>query len=217
MKRIIYFFSALMLVTITACAKKVELTIDGTTYASQVSLYLVINEDIENAQTLPIKDGHFSTTIEVERDAFVRIHDYKEWPERSVFVLIPDSRHITINWREGTIEGSSMSKKLQEAIREVTRESPEGFHIDVFSDDKEAWARAREAEKSMREKMQQEQIKTIERVIKQNKSNNIPAWIVYCYHSLLEGPYRSIIDKNKKQKWAKHTIIKKSGILDKKD
>lgn len=217
MRRIVYFFSALVMVAMTACAKKVKLTIDGTTYPSQTSLYLIINEDIENAQTLEINDGRFSTTIEVDKDAFVRIHDYKEWPERSVFVLVPDSRHITIDWREGTIEGSSMSKKLQEACREVTRESPEGFHIDVFSDDPKAWERAREAERSMREQMQQQQIKAIERVIEKNKSNNIPAWIVYCYQNLLEGPDRAVIEKNKNQKWAKHTIIKKSGILDKKD
>ena len=215
MRRIIYFLSALILVAVTACAKKVRLTIDGTTYPTQTSLYLIINEDIENAQELPITDGRFSVNVEVERDAFVRIHDYKEWPERSVFVLIPDSRHITIDWRNGTIEGSAMSKKLQTACREVTKESPEGFHIDVFSDDQEAWARAREAEKSIREKMQLEEVKAIERVIKENKNNNIPAWIVYCHHSLLEGPFRYVIDENKNHKWAKHTIIRKSGVLNK--
>ena len=217
MKRTFYIFSALVLLAVTACAKKVKLTIDGTVYPTQSSLYLVINEDIENAQMLPIKDGQFSTTIKVDRDAFVRIHDYKEWPERSVFVLLPDSRHISIDWRNGTIEGSTMSKKLQDACREVSKQSPEGFHIDVFSDDKEAWASARETEKTIREGMQLEQIKTIEQVIKKNKDNYIPAWIVYCHHSLLEGPYRHIIDENKNQKWSKHTIIQKSGILDKHD
>lgn len=214
MRRIICLLSALILVAVSTFAKKVKLTIDGTVYPSQSTLYLVINEDIENAQILPIKDGGFTVTVEVEPDAFVRIHDYKEWPERSVFVLVPDTRHITIDWRNGTIEGSPMSKKLQEACREVSKASPEGFHIDVFSDDREAWARAREAERSMREKMQLEQIKTIEKVVKENKNNNIPAWIVYCYRSLLEGPHRYIIDKNRSRKWAKHAIIKKSGVLD---
>jgi hypothetical protein len=69
----------------------------------------------------------------------------------------------------------------------------------------------------MREQMLQEQIKSIEKVIRDNNNNIIPAWIVYCYQSLLEGPYRQIIDKNKKHKWAKHPIIKKSGVLNKKE
>ena len=198
-----------------ACAKKVKLTIDGKVYSTQTRLYLIINEDIENAQQLPIEDRHFSVTVEVPRDAFVRIHDYKEWPERSAFVLIPDSRHISIDWTDGTIEGSPKSKELQLICRQVAQEGPGNFHVDVFSDDKEAWAEARAQEKIMRDKMQMMQINTIERVIKENNNNNFPAWIVYCYQSLLEGPFRHIIDANKNHKWAKHTIIKKSGVLDK--
>lgn len=207
---LIFFFSSSH-----ACAKKVKLKIDGTVYSTQTRLYLIINEDIENAQLLPIEGNHFSVNVEVPRDAFVRIHDYKEWPERSVFVLIPDSRHISINWPEGTIEGSAKSKELQMVCQQVQQEGPNNFHIDVFSDDKEAWAQARAQEKIMRDGMQMQQIQTIERVIKENNNNNFPAWIVYCYHSLLEGPFRHIIDENKNHKWAKHTIIKKSGVLDK--
>ena len=217
MKRILYLFSAFMLMVVTACAKKVKLTIDGIASPSQTSLYMIINEDIENAQALPITDGRFSVTVEVEPDAFVRLHDYKEWPERGVFVLIPDSRHIDVDWRDGSIKGSPMSNRLREAINEARKHSPEGFHIDVFSDNPEAWKDARESERSMREQMLQEQIKSIEKVIRDNNNNIIPAWIVYCYQSLLEGPYRQIIDKNKKHKWAKHPIIKKSGVLNKKE
>ena len=202
MKRILYLFSAFMLMVVTACAKKVKLTIDGIASPSQTSLYMIINEDIENAQALPINDGRFSVTVEVEPDAFVRLHD---------------SRHIDVDWRDGSIKGSPMSNKLREAINEARKHSPEGFHIDVFSDNPEAWKDARESERSMREQMLQEQIKSIEKVIRDNNNNIIPAWIVYCYQSLLEGPYRQIIDKNKKHKWAKHPIIKKSGVLNKKE
>ena len=42
----------------TPCsAKKVKLTIDGTLSPGQTSLYLIINEDIANAQRLPINDA----------------------------------------------------------------------------------------------------------------------------------------------------------------
>ena len=207
MKRIIFLFSALFLVAITMSAKKVKVTIDGTVSPSQTTLYLIINEDTAHAQLIPIVDSHFSVTIKVDRDAFIRLHDWKEWPERAPFVLIPDSRHITINWREGTIEGSPMSKKLTEACREIGKASPEGFHIDVFSDDPQAWAEAREAGARMREQMLMEQRGLILRTIKENNDNNIPAWIFYCYHNLLDGPFREEAASNMGV-WRKHPIMK---------
>ena len=96
MKQLLFVLAAVMLAT-TAQAKKVKVTIDGTVSPSQTKLYLIINEDTANAQLLPIKDAKFSVTIKVDRNAFIRLHDYKEWPERSAFVLIPDSKHIAIN------------------------------------------------------------------------------------------------------------------------
>ena len=194
-----------------SCAKKVTVTIDGTLSPSQTSLYLIINEDTAHAQRVPIQDAHFSVTVEVDRNDFIRLHDYKDWPERSVFVLIPDSRHITIDWRTGTIEGSSMSNKLQAACKLVSSAGPEGFHVDVFSDDPEAWAQARETERSIREQMMREQMDAISRVIDENKRNNIPAWIVYCYYSKVDDPTRHLLDgilDGRREKWTKHSILK---------
>ena len=208
MKRLLFLLTAFLLLALPSCAKKVTVTIDGKVSPSQETLYLIINEDTAHAQLIPIENARFSVTITVEQDAFIRLHDYKEWPERSAFVLIPDSPHITIDWNSGAIEGSAMSEKLKLAKKEVWEKSPEGFHIDVFSDDQEAWARAREAERSMRERMLMEQKKAIEKVIKGNKNNIIPAWIVYCYHDILDIPLPEIIG-NKKQKWTKHPVIKK--------
>ena len=112
-----------------------------------------------------------------------------------------------IDWRDGTIEGSPMSKKLQEATREVARTSPEGFHVDVFTDDPEAWASARETERSIRARMLQDQIETIQRVIQENRKNNIPAWIVYCYYTKFDEPFRQMFD-GYREKWTKHPILK---------
>lgn len=207
MKRLLFLLTAFLLLALPSCAKKVTVTIDGTLSPTQTTLYLIINEDTAHAQRVPIQDAHFSVTVKVDRDAFIRLHDYKDWPERSAFVLIPDSRHITIDWRDGTIEGSPMSKKLQEATREVARTSPEGFHVDVFSDDPEAWASARETERSIRAKMLQDQIETIQRVIQENKKNNIPAWIVYCYYTKIDEPFRQMFD-GYREKWTKHPILK---------
>ena len=208
MKRILFLLTASLLLALPSCAKKVTVTIEGTLSPSQTSLYLIINEDTAHAQRVAIQDAHFSVTVKVDRDAFIRLHDYKDWPERSMFVLIPDSRHITIDWRNGTIEGSPMSNKLQEACREVAKVSPEGFHIDVFSDDPEAWASARETERSIRGRMLQEQMETIQRVIRENKNNNIPAWIVFCYYKKVDEPFRHLFDSYR-EKWTQHPVLQR--------
>ena len=148
MKQLLFVLTAILLAT-TAQAKKVKVTIDGMVSPSQTRLYLIINEDTANAQLIPIKDAKFSVTIKVDRDAFIRLHDYKQWPERSQFILIPDSKHITIDWDRGTIKGSEKSLELQIACRLIRDESPEGFHVDVFTDDPEAWREARLTEASI--------------------------------------------------------------------
>ncbi len=207
MKRILFLLAAFFLLALPSCAKKVTVTIDGTLSPTQTSLYLIVNEDTAHAQRVQIQDARFSVTVTVDRNAFIRLHDYKDWPERSVFVLIPDSRHITIDWRNGTIEGSPMSSKLQGAIRDVSEASPEGFHIDVFSDNPEDWASARESEQRIREMMQQKQLETIQRVIQENKDNYIPAWIVFCYYKKVDEPFRHMFDSYR-GKWTKHPILK---------
>ena len=139
MKRLLFvLLTALMINGQGLLAKTVKVTIDGTVPPSQTKLYLIINEDTANARLLPIKDCRFSTTVKVDRDAFIRLHDSKKWPEYSAFVLIPDSKHITVDWNSGAISGSPMSQMLKAACKEIRDSSPEGFHIDVFSEDPEA-------------------------------------------------------------------------------
>ena len=208
MKRIILLLSIVTLCAATACAKKVKVTIDGRTSPSQTELYLIINEDTANAVRVPIEDEHFSITVKVDKNAFIRLHDYKEWPERSVYVLIPDSKHITIDKPTGSIEGSPLSKKLREEILRVSREAPGNFHIDVFSDDPEAWAEARERERATRALMEAHQLETIEAVIRENADNNIPAWIVYCYRSQFTIPIDALLNGSH-PKWADHPILKR--------
>lgn len=214
MKTIKLFFALLVVgafCTLNVSAKKVKLTIDGTVSPSQTTLYLIVNEDKENAMLVPIQDAKFSVTLKVESNAFIRLSDNKNWPERSVFVLIPDSKHITINWRTGSIEGSPMSNKLQVAMKEIREAFPEGFHIDVFSDNPDDWEIAREREASMRAQMQMRQREAIMRIIVENSDNNIPAWIYYCYKPSIAMKAENIGPKN--SKWLNHAIVR--GLEDK--
>ena len=207
MKRLLLFLTAIAAV-VTGHAKKVKVTIDGTVSPNQTTLYLIVNEDTAHAQRLTINDAKFSTTIKVDRDAFIRLHDWKEWPERSVFVLIPDSRHITIDWNTGAILGSQKSKKLQNLCKEIRESSPEGFHIDVFSDDPDAWREAQERGNAIRARMLEEQKEIARRVLLENKDNIYSVWIAYCYPQLFEGELNAIID-NMKPKWANHPLLQK--------
>ena len=100
-----------------------------------------------------------------------------------------------------------MSQKLQETCHLIQQSSPEGFFVDVFSDDRDAWARAREAERDMRAKMEAEQIEIIAKVMSENKNNNIPAWIAYCYPQFFDRELSSFL--NTKAKWRKHPILNK--------
>lgn len=206
MKKILFVLAAILLAT-TVQAKKVKVTIDGTVSPSQTKLYLIINEDTANAQLLPIKDAKFSVTVKVDRDAFIRLHDYKQWPERSVFVLIPDSKHITIDWNTGSITGSQQSSELQAICKQIRDAGPNGFHIDVFSDDPEAWREARVREAAMREDMMNQQKKIAKEVMLKNKDKIYGAWIMYTFPELLEGELNAIINYEK-PKWAAHPILK---------
>ena len=207
MKQLLFVLTAILLAT-TVQAKKVKVTIDGMVSPSQTRLYLIINEDTANAQLIPIKDAKFSVTIKVDRDAFIRLHDYKQWPERSQFILIPDSKHITIDWDRGTIKGSEKSLELQMACRLIRDESPEGFHVDVFSDDPEAWREARLTEASIREDMMNNQRRIAKDMILKDKENAACAWIVFCFPEVIEGEIGAMLD-NMQPKWMKHPILKK--------
>lgn len=207
MKQRMMLFSTLVVIVLSACAKKVKLAIDGTTSPSQTTLYLIINEDTANAQLIPINDAKFSVTVEVDKNDFIRLHDYKDWPERSPFVLIPDSRHITINTWNGTIEGSPMSQRLQDAMKAIRDAGPGTFHIDVFSEDPKVWEEARVQERAIRAKMEEEQRLIIRNVMLDNKDNNIPAWIVFCFP---EQTYMYLDEVTKgSPKWMKHPVLMK--------
>lgn len=207
MKQRMMLFATLIVIVLSACAKKVKLTIDGTTSPSQTTLYLIINEDTANAQLIPINDAKFSVTVEVDKNDFIRLHDYKDWPERSVFVLIPDSRHITINTWNGTIEGSPMSLRLQKAIKGIREAGPGTFHIDVFSEDPKAWEEARIQERAIRAQMEEEQRQVVREVMLKNKDNNIPAWVLICFP---EQAFMYLDEVTKgSPKWMKHPVLMK--------
>ena len=212
MKRNILLLSFMILCAATGCAKKVKVTIDGRTSPSQTKLFLVVNEDTAHAVRVPINDAQFSITVKVDQNAFIRLNDYKDWPERSVFVLIPDSKHITVDWNTGSIEGSPMSVKLKQEIIRVRRDSPENFHIDVFSEDPAAWEEAHERERATRALMEEHQRETIQTVIRENADSNIPAWIYFCYKSMFTDPpipLEALVGSpTAHPKWMDHPILK---------
>ena len=207
MKRNLLLIAIMILGALTVSAKKVKVTIDGRTSPSQTKLYLIINEDTANAVRVPINDAQFSITVKVDRNAFIRLHDWKQWPERSVFVLIPDSKHITIDWNSGSIEGSPMSKKLQSAMHDARMNDPGSFHIDVFSDNPEAWQEARIRERSIRESMENRQREDIMQVIRDNSDSNIAAWVYFCLRPKLIVPIEYITNGTH-PKWMDHPILK---------
>ena len=191
-----------------AQAKKVKLTIDGTVSPSQTTLYLLINEDTAHAQRVPINDAQqFSVNIKVDRNAFIRLHDSKRWPERGTFVLVPDSRHITVNWKAGTIQGSEQSQKLKTVLDQINESSPEGFHVDVFTDDPEAWRSAQAQGEAIRMGMREQQKSVFKQQILDNKNNLLCAWIAFCYPELMEGEIEMML-RHMKPKWMDHPILK---------
>lgn len=193
---------------VTVCqAKKVKVTIDGTVPTTLSTLYLIINEDKDNAQLVPISDGKFSVTVKVDRDAFIRLDESKDFPQNSEFVFVPDSRHITIDWYKGTIKGSKLSTDLQVACGQIRASNPDGFHVDVFGDDPEAWRRAQNQANGIRESMRQQQRTIARDKILEGKDNNIGAWIIYCFPELMEGEVEAII-QHMKPKWMNHPILK---------
>ena len=197
----------MFMVAMSCSAKKVKVTIDGTTYRSQKTLYLVVNEDTANAIFVPIVDSKFSVTLKVDEDAFIRLCENKRGdPKDSHLVLIPDSKHITVEWDGGKITGSEKSVQLKQVMDFIKRLSPEGFHIDVFSDDKEEWARARETANSIRTQMEMQQREEILKQINENSANNIPAWLYFCYHGMLHRPLEAFITPDG-PKWINHKVI----------
>ena len=200
-------FSVLIVVALSAYAKKVKLTIDGTTLPSQTTLYLIINNDTANAQRVPVNDKKFSVTVEVDKNDFIRLQDNKGRPDRGDFVLIPDSHHITVDMWDGIVEGSPMSQNLHKIVRGIRSAGPGTFHIDVFSEDPKAWEEARAQERAIRAKMEEQQRELVRKVMSENKDNNIPAWILYCFPELA---YKYLDEVTKDSpKWMRHPILMK--------
>lgn len=213
MKRILSIAILLVCIILSAAAKNVKVTIDGYTPKYEDSVSIIINEDIDHIMTIPVNEGHFNVQLKVDADAFIRIYEggyLKNYPDRAWFILIPDSKHITVSTIDYSIKGSKMSKRLYECIYEACKHSPEGFHIDVFSDDKDAWAEARAREKAIRQSMMETQMDDIKRIVNDNKDSLIPLWILYSYAS---GSYemRDLFVHMVKddKKWASHPVGKK--------
>ena len=200
-------FSVLIMVALSVCAKKVKLTIDGTTSTSQTTLFLIINNDTANAQCVPVNDRKFSVAVKVDENDFIRLQDNKERPDRGDYVLIPDSRHITVDMWNGKVEGSPMSQYLQSTVRAIQSAGPGTFHIDVFSEDPKAWEEARAQERTIRAKMEEEQRELVRKVMLENKDNNIPAWILYCFPELAYM-YLDEVTKDS-PKWMRHPLLMK--------
>lgn len=70
---------------------------------------------------------------------------------RAAAVLIPDSKHITVDTDNRLIQNSDKSKELRRLCMEMESNSPENFHIDVFSQDPQAWKDARKHENICKE------------------------------------------------------------------
>ena len=207
MKRLVCILMAVAVVAAVQ-AKKVKVTIDGTVLPTQTRLYLIINEDTANAQLIPIKDAKFSVTVKVDDNAFIRLQDNKEWQERSAFVLIPDSKHITVDWNTGEITGSNHSQELQSICKTIWSFDPGTFHIDVFSDDPELLKREREHEREIRETMSQHQIVFVREQLFDNPNDFVRVWLVYRY-SQFAAQYLKDLITEKTPKWVNHPLLKK--------
>lgn len=206
MKLRVTLLATLIAITLCGCAKKVKLTIDGSIPTYMTQLYLIINEDTANAQLIPINNSKFSVTVTVDKNDFIRLHENKDWPERS-FVLIPDSRHITLDIWSAKIEGSPLSQRLHEAVEQVQQTGPGTFHIDVFSDDPELWEKTRKEENAIRSRMEEEQRQVLRKLMLENKDNLIPAWLLYCFPEIA-SPFLKEVTESAPQ-WTNHPILLK--------
>ena len=207
MRRHIALIATLLLVTLTACGKKITVKIDGKAYYNYDKLYLIVNEDTANAVIVPTKDGRIDTKLKVEKNDFIRISIQKNRMESERNILIADSRHITVDLPERTCEGSPMSTKLQEAIRDMEHAFPRYFHIDVFSDNPEDHAKARAQERAIRAKMEQEQATLYVKILKENADNVMPAWLVHTAPSDMLR-HMGELEAQSNPVWAKHPILK---------
>ena len=206
MKQRMMFISALLVVFLSASAKKLKVTINGTASPSLESIYLIVNEDTATAQLVPVIDGKFKVTVKVTEDDYIRLVEKKTYrPEIRSVVIIADERQINVDMERRKVENSYMTKCLQDAIREIESAGPGTFHIDVFSDKPEDWERARAEEKEIRARMKEQQRMVVKQIMEKERYTVIPAWILIIYPeqaSAFLGDYEF-------SEWIEHPVLKK--------
>ena len=207
MKQRMILLATLLVVFLSASAKKLKVTIDGTASPSQQTLYLIVNEDTAKAVVVPVNEGKFTVTIKVNEDDFIRLSENKERPTPSSVVIMADERHITVNMESRTVKGSYMTDKLRAAIKRIEDAGPGHFHIDVFTDDPKAWEEAKAQERMMREEMKERQRLCARQVLEDERYNDIPAWIVIVFPEQVFPWLDKYIEEE--SLWLEHPVRKK--------
>lgn len=205
MKQRMILLATLLVVFLSASAKKLKVTIDGTASPSQQTLYLIVNEDTAKAQLISVNEGKFTVTVKVNEDDFIRLSENKERPTPSSVVIMADERNISVNMESRTVKGSYMTDKLHAAIKRIENAGPGHFHIDVFTDDPKAWEEARIQERKIRAEMEEQQRLCARQVLEDERYNDIPAWIVVVFPeqaSAFLGEYQY-------SSWLDHPVLKK--------
>ena len=207
MKQRMILLATLLVVFLSASAKKLKVTIDGTASPSQQTLYLIVNEDTAKAQLISVNEGKFTVTVKVNEDDFIRLSENKERPTPSSVVIMADERNISVDMETGTVKGSYMTDKLRAAIKRIENAGPGHFHIDVFTDDPKAWEEAKTQERMMREEMKEQQRLCARQVLEDERYNDIPAWIVIVFPEQVSPWLNKYIEEE--SMWLEHPVRKK--------
>ena len=207
MKQRMILLATLLVVFLSASAKKLKVTIDGTASPSQQTLYLIVNEDTAKAQLISVNEGKFTVTVKVNEDDFIRLSENKERPTPSSVVIMADERNISVNMESRTVKGSYMTDKLRAAIKRIENAGPGHFHIDVFTDDPKAWEEAKTKERMMREEMKEQQRLCARQVLEDERYNDIPAWIVIVFPEQVAPWLSKYIEEE--SLWLEHPVRKK--------
>ncbi len=207
MKQRMILLATLLVVFLSASAKKLKVTIDGTASPSQQTLYLIVNEDTAKAQLISVNEGEFTVTVKVNEDDFIRLSENKERPTPSSVVIMADERNISVDMESRTVKGSYMTDKLRAAIKRIENAGPGHFHIDVFTDDPKAWEEAKTQERMMREEMKEQQRLCARQVLEDERYNDIPAWIVIVFPEQVSPWLNKYIEEE--SMWLEHPVRKK--------
>lgn len=207
MKQRMILLATLLVVFLSASAKKLKVTIDGTASPSQQTLYLIVNEDTAKAQLISVNEGKFTVTVKVNEDDFIRLSENKERPTPRSVVIMADERNISVDMESRTVKGSYMTDKLRAAIKRIENAGPGHFHIDVFTEDPKAWEEAKTQERMMREEMKEQQRLCARQVLEDERYNDIPAWIVIVFPEQVSPWLNKYIEEE--SMWLEHPVRKK--------